>query len=340
MRKNIVFYGLAALVTSAFPAKNADCSSVPCQSLPTCQSLGYTFSVADCKDRNILRCPRDITNDNAVFCSRCNKAFKYSKDDNVSIDSESCTDPDGEVYYNKICSGTKEGNCSSGLTFQPNCTDIHKVNWGSCACTYKYDTKNYPNVKSGSSSCKRNGVTYYSALCGGVSKNEANCSGGTVFTHQCYSYNGISYGVCGSGNTISVTAQTYAYTSNHDVMNIDTITYGYTLYTPSGEKVTSGSVVTSLNGSKTQNLASKLSTTSYKLSLGKPDPHPWNNTQFTPCSILAVTFNGVCYTNASTGSLFMPTMCKSSHQPLGTTITLPVRSNGTNNLQIVGLCTG
>ena len=310
-----------------------------CRALPSCKDLGYSRNVAECGDRPVLHCPFDLTNDSAVFCLGCSKTkFKYSQSDAVSTESGSCTDIDGKVYYDTLCSGTKEGNCSSGLVLLPNCLDIHGVQWGSCACTYQYDAKNYPNAKG--LSCVRNGVRYYSDLCGGVSKNEANCSDGTVFTHQCYSYNGISYGVCGSGKTISVTAQTYAYTSNQDVMSIDTITYGYTLYTSSGEKVTSGGVATSLYGSKTQNLASKLSTTSYKLSLGQPEPWPWYNTQFTPCSILAVTFNGVCFTNQPAGTRFLPTMCNSSRQPLDTTITLQVKASGDNNLKIVGLCTG
>ena len=310
-----------------------------CRALPSCKDLGYSRNVAECGDRPVLHCPFDLTNDSAVFCLGCSKTkFKYSQSDAVSTESGSCTDIDGKVYYDTLCSGTKEGNCSSGLVLLPNCLDIHGVQWGSCACTYQYDAKNYPNAKG--LSCVRNGVRYYSDLCGGVSKRDANCKDGEVFVHNCYSYNGVSYGSCGAGKTINVTGVARSYTSNHDVMSIDTVTFGYTLSSSSGDKIASGGVTAPLNGSKTQQLATGLEASSYKLTLGQPEPFPWHNSSMMPCYVLAVTFNGICYTNNDPNSLYMPTTCKSSHQPLDTTITLQVKANGDNNLQIVGNCTG
>ena len=39
-----------------------------CEELPSCNELGYTMNINECKGRSILRCPLEPTNDNAVFC--------------------------------------------------------------------------------------------------------------------------------------------------------------------------------------------------------------------------------------------------------------------------------
>ena len=44
-------------------------AGVDCNTIPTCAEIGYTKTATDCEGKVMLRCPFDITNDNAVFCA-------------------------------------------------------------------------------------------------------------------------------------------------------------------------------------------------------------------------------------------------------------------------------
>ena len=37
---------------------------------PSCEKLGYSMSVTDCDGQRYIRCPLDVDNDNAVYCSK------------------------------------------------------------------------------------------------------------------------------------------------------------------------------------------------------------------------------------------------------------------------------
>ena len=53
-----------------------------CVTPPTCDKLGYSMSVSDCDGYKYIRCPLDVDNDSAVYCSK------------------PCSCPDGSSPYN------------------------------------------------------------------------------------------------------------------------------------------------------------------------------------------------------------------------------------------------
>ena len=55
------------LATSLIVASSAY-AEFDCTKIPTCADLGFTMSTTDCQGKQILRCPREPNNDNAVFC--------------------------------------------------------------------------------------------------------------------------------------------------------------------------------------------------------------------------------------------------------------------------------
>ena len=70
-------------------------AGVDCSVIPTCAELGYTKSVADCEGQIILRCPFEITNDNAVFCQDKSSASAPSE----PTIGQGC-DAVGDILYN------------------------------------------------------------------------------------------------------------------------------------------------------------------------------------------------------------------------------------------------
>jgi len=72
-------------------------AGVDCNVIPTCAELGYTKSVADCEGQIILRCPFEITNDNAVFCQDKSSASAPSE----PVIGQGC-DAVGDILYNDL----------------------------------------------------------------------------------------------------------------------------------------------------------------------------------------------------------------------------------------------
>ena len=67
MRRRIVLYCFVLFLLSISLVV-----ALECETIPTCEYQGYTMSVSDCVGKNILRCPREPDNDNAVYCGgRC-----------------------------------------------------------------------------------------------------------------------------------------------------------------------------------------------------------------------------------------------------------------------------
>jgi len=59
--------GLLSII-SCSASGMAVAAGVDCSVIPTCAEMGFTKSVVDCEGQTVLRCPFDLTNDNAVFC--------------------------------------------------------------------------------------------------------------------------------------------------------------------------------------------------------------------------------------------------------------------------------
>jgi len=64
-------------------------AGVDCNVIPTCSELGYIKTTTECDGKQTLRCPFDLTNDNAVYCT----------------DGELC----GDEYNLDVC--PENGNC-------------------------------------------------------------------------------------------------------------------------------------------------------------------------------------------------------------------------------------
>ena len=63
--KKYLLLGTSLIVASSAYAE------FDCTKIPTCADLGFTMSTTDCQGKQILRCPREPNNDNAVFCGGC-----------------------------------------------------------------------------------------------------------------------------------------------------------------------------------------------------------------------------------------------------------------------------
>ena len=63
--KKYLLLGTSLIVASSAYAE------FDCTKIPTCAELGFTMSTTDCQGKQILRCPREPNNDNAVFCGGC-----------------------------------------------------------------------------------------------------------------------------------------------------------------------------------------------------------------------------------------------------------------------------
>jgi len=54
-------------------------AGVDCNTIPTCAEMGFDKTVAECGESKVLRCPFDLTNDDAVYCAegggRCDELF-------------------------------------------------------------------------------------------------------------------------------------------------------------------------------------------------------------------------------------------------------------------------
>ena len=64
---------------------------------PSCEKLGYSMSVTDCDGQRYIRCPLDVDNDNAVYCSKA------------------CSCPRGSSHNNSCTSysSTVQGECGN-----------------------------------------------------------------------------------------------------------------------------------------------------------------------------------------------------------------------------------
>ena len=88
--------------------------ALECDTVPGCADLGFNMSVSDCAGQEIMRCPKDPTNDNAVYCGgMCQDRLVFhnlwnGRADTFAIVSE-CGDGTGI--------GSGSGSGSSGETY-------------------------------------------------------------------------------------------------------------------------------------------------------------------------------------------------------------------------------
>ena len=123
--------------------------ALDCKTIPSCANLGYTMQASQCSGE-ILRCPFDLSNDNAVFCVKgvqCNgHNYDCSTIANASQDNEldecdgkfkKCTCASGYVWNG---SGSGSCNCDTSV-FKYTCTGSRQsIPNGAVSCNGKYKT--------------------------------------------------------------------------------------------------------------------------------------------------------------------------------------------------------
>ncbi len=156
-----------------------------CTATPNCESMGYKYCESECPNGSIA-CPFDSSKrfcfspkPYSVAASTCSSQCK-------NVGSKSCT-KNGTVYY-ESCGSNK---CGTGYT----CTN------GSCisTCKYSYTAASCSSqCKSvGSTSCVKDGTTYYSSCGSSKCSSGQTCTDGTCVSPApvsgyCCGYNGCS----------------------------------------------------------------------------------------------------------------------------------------------------
>lgn len=155
-----------------------------CSSSPDCISLGYKYTLSDCPNGGV-KCPFDTSK---YFCFSPESACTYTKTTATcaaeckNVGSQSCT-RSGVTYYN-ACGSSK---CSSGQS----------CNNGTCvsSCTYMTTkaTCNAQCKKVGTTSCQKDGVTYYESCGSSKCANGQTCKNGSCISVPTEGY------CCGDG---------------------------------------------------------------------------------------------------------------------------------------------
>lgn len=185
--KNLKFYKYTLTVTTLF------CPSLimaqTCTTPPSCDTLGYKQTAADCSGQQMLKCPFD---NSKVFCggAACAADFKLSSCDTSIGNYTSCggkckyTSCKTGWYLNNgncvpnACEGYKYGankNCASYTTCKKGASTVYKCT----ACNNCYILSyGYCDVVY-TSNGNQNAETYQSCTEGGITKyNPTTCKSG------------------------------------------------------------------------------------------------------------------------------------------------------------------
>ena len=216
-------------------------AGVDCSVIPTCAEMGFTKSVTDCDGKTLLRCPFDITNDNAVFCPD-----GITIDESYNLDAcpanAVCDEQGGKFKFQGCETGytqTEENTCCSdsyyNLTSKPDnatfeqcgnkyhltsCNDGYGEENGTCVllCSQDYSLD----------TCPTNGNC---TECGGKQKLESCTNGYTVSGNTCIA------ATC-AGQTSTTGCKTYSGTCLSGTTTYYLCTECYTGYKLSSNKCT------------------------------------------------------------------------------------------------------
>ena len=179
MRKGLLMSAAGLLLAGSGTAFGA------CTPVLDCASLGYKYSSSECSGSGVA-CP---FNTSKYFCAEpCTYTVTKATCDSQckNVGDQACT-KNGTVYY-KACGSNK---CGTGYT----CTN------GSCTstCNYSYTAASCSSqCKSvGSTSCVKDGTTYYSSCGSSLCSGSQTCSNGTCIdnkpfkTYDCCDESGI-----------------------------------------------------------------------------------------------------------------------------------------------------
>ena len=216
-----------------------------CFSAPSCQSLGYTKTIASCPEGiNYLLCPYDST---YIYCPENCNLFPLSDgecDSSIGV-CEQCSDTskwryiscnDGWYKKNDKC---VENECYGYSPEQPNITGCSKINTckkanqtyyenicsscetgyelkdGECEVACSYTNTSLPTGCASAASCSKDGTTYYSSTCSscytGYSLSGGTCNESCTYTGTSTS-NCSNYYSCKRGSAYGT--ETYYYCSS------------------------------------------------------------------------------------------------------------------------------
>jgi len=186
--------GLLAIIGCSVSGM-AIAAGVDCNVIPSCAEMGFDKTVAECGESKVLRCPFDLTNDDAVFCnSGCATGGGCDEDFNLDACPEGgiCSDC-GEKYELVVCDTgyTRDGDtCCSGTGYKfETCPTNGQCTL--CGTKYKLD------------SCDTGYTITDDGCCSDTTYNLTSCPSGGVCT-QCgvkYSFTGCKSGYTQSGTT-------------------------------------------------------------------------------------------------------------------------------------------
>ena len=161
MRKGLLMSAAGLLLAGSGTAYGA------CTPVLDCASLGYKYSSSECSGSGVA-CPFDTSK---YFCAEpCTYTVTKATCDSQckNVGDKACT-KNGTVYY-EACGSSK---CGTGY----KCTN------GSCTstCNYSYTAASCSSqCKSvGSTSCVKDGTTYYSSCGSSLCSRGQTCSNGT-----------------------------------------------------------------------------------------------------------------------------------------------------------------
>ena len=177
MRKGLLLSAAGLLLAGSGTAYSA------CTPVLDCASLGYKYSSSECSGSGVA-CPFDTSK---YFCAEpCTYTVTKASCDSQckNVGDKACT-KNGTVYY-ESCGSSK---CGTGY----KCTN------GSCTstCNYSYTAASCSSqCKSvGSTSCVKDGTTYYSSCGSSLCSSGQTCNNGTCES----SMTGQYYYCCDSG---------------------------------------------------------------------------------------------------------------------------------------------
>ena len=236
---------------------------------------------------------------------------------------EKCTDTCGTGYAHG-------GQCPSGYaqeTYSPY--SVCNKPCYKCTCSYQYDIAHYPNAKSGSRTCKRDGVTYYEEVCSGQQAPRSPCNGDNdkYWSDVCYSYNGMfyPYGTCKVKPTVKMSVDFVAHNYLGNNTNF-TVTLTASVDGKSASVSANGSRVASGTANNQEVNISKVIPGNYSIYHPTVSVSTSGSTSYSAvsCSLTYAIVGGKCY---SLSSMYG---CSSIQDFINAPATLSITSDSSN----------
>jgi len=220
-------------------------AGVDCNVVPSCAEMGFDKTVAECGESKVLRCPFDLTNDDAVFCSSgcttgggCDELFTLETCPTNGI----CAECGGKFilhscesgYINGVdkCCNRSEysllqcpegGECSScgDMSRLESCGSGYTQSGMTCCSNTTYNLDTCPD----GATCAQCGAKYsYTGCQSGYTQSGTTCCSDTIYSLSSCPTNAESCSQCGSKYKVNSCETNYAGT------DCSSCTSGYAMY--------------------------------------------------------------------------------------------------------------